>query len=519
MLIPDAVSAEFFHTAAGTAFVDLLINGNRETWPIRSQRFRTWLRRRHYEATGTAASAAAINSALDLLEAQAQFDGPERAVHVRLAEHGGHIYLDLADECWRAVEIGPEGWRVIASPPVRFRRAAGMLPLPVPQAGGSIEELASFLNLPSRNDFVLVVAWLLATLRAGGPYPVLAISGEQGSAKTVLSKLLKALVDPNVAPVRALAREERDLVIAANNSHILAFDNLSGLPHALSDAFCRLATGASFGLRQLYTDADEVVFQAARPILLNGIEDVISRPDLADRALFLTLPPIAGHHRRSERQFWRDFDVARPRILGSLLDAAACGLRNVPSIDLEQLPRMADFALWATASETAFWPAGTFARAYKANRRAAIEDLIDADPVAARVRELMASRTPWTGSASDLLRAGADLAGHALPSGAAAWPKNPRAVAGRLRRAQPFLRVLGIHIAFGRKGRAGTRVIRIHTRPENTVSTVSIVRHPNHDPRSSQPSLGAARDDSHRAAVTAADDADGADAKAGLRFW
>jgi hypothetical protein len=147
-----------------------------------------------------------------------------------LAEHAGHIYLDLADECWRAVEIGPDGWRVIGSPPVRFRRAAGMLPLPFPQEGGSIEELASFLNLPSRNDFVLVVAWLLATLRAGGPYPVLAISGEQGSAKTVLSKLLKDLVDPNVAPMRALVREERDLVIAANNSHVFAFDNLSGLP-------------------------------------------------------------------------------------------------------------------------------------------------------------------------------------------------------------------------------------------------------------------------------------------------
>src|SRR5262245_60852252 len=385
MLVPNAVSAEFFHTDAGTAFVDLLINGNRETWPIRSKRFRTWLRRCHYEITRTAASAAAIKSVLDLLEAQAQFEGPEREVRVRLAEHAGHIYLDLADECWRAVEIGPDGWRVISSPPVRFRRAAGMLPLPVPQGGGPIEELASFLNLPSRNDFILVVAWLLATLRAGGPYPVLAISGEHGSAKTVLSKLLKDLVDPNVAPVRALVREERDLVIAANNSHVLAFDNLSGLRHALSDAFCRLATGASFGLRQLYTDADEVLFQAARPILLNGIDDVIGRSDLADRAIFLTLPPIADRRRRAERQLWREFGVARPRILGSLLDAAAHGLRNVAGIDLEELPRMADFALWATACETAFWPAGTFTQAYQANRRAAIEDLVDADPVAAWV--------------------------------------------------------------------------------------------------------------------------------------
>src|SRR5215468_7537455 len=147
---------DLFHTATGTAFADILVDGHRETWPIRSKRFRGWLRRRYYQATGGAASAAEIRSALDLLEAQAQFDGPERAVHVRLAEHADHIYLDLADERWRAVEIAPGGWRVVGSPPVRFRRAAGVLALPTPEPGGSIEELASFLNLSSRNDFVLV---------------------------------------------------------------------------------------------------------------------------------------------------------------------------------------------------------------------------------------------------------------------------------------------------------------------------------------------------------------------------
>src|SRR6516162_7669183 len=204
----------------------------------------------------------------DLLEARALFDAPERTVHVRTAEHAGRIYLDLADERWRAVEVGPDGWRVIESPPVRFRRPAGILPIPAPERGGSVEALTSFLNLASRDDFVLIVAWLLAGFRFGGPYPLLAISGEQGSAKTVLSKLLKALVDPNAAPVRSLSREERALMIAANNGHLLAFDNLSGLPIWLSDALCRLASGGSFAVRQLYTDDEEVLFKAARPTLL-----------------------------------------------------------------------------------------------------------------------------------------------------------------------------------------------------------------------------------------------------------
>jgi hypothetical protein len=474
MLTQLGACSDLFHTASGTAFADIMIDGHRETWPIRSKRFRAWLRRRYYRATGEAASGAEICSALDLLEARAQFDAPERAVHIRVAEHVGHIYLDLADDHWRAVEIGPDGWRVIGCPPVRFRRPAGMLPLPTLEQGASIELLNSFLNLSNSNDFVLIVAWLLAALRPGGPYPLLAISGEQGSAKTVLSKLLKALIDPNVAPVRALSREERELMIAANNGYLLAFDNLSGLPLWLSDALCRLASGGSFAVRRLYTDDEEVLFQAARPVLLNGIEEVISRPDLGDRAIVLTLTPIADAQRRPEGELWRQFELVRPHILGALLDAVAQGLRALGHVHLEALPRMADFALWATACETALWPAGIFARAYAANRRAAIESIVEADPVATCVRALMIDRTAWTGSASELLRLCAEHARVDISNGSA-WAKNPRALAGRLRRAQTFLRTLGIEITFSREGRTGTRMIQVSTSAESTVSTVSIV--------------------------------------------
>ena len=105
MLIDPSVRVDLFHTPTGTAFADLVINGHRETWPIRSVRFRAWLRRQYYEATGNAASADCVVSTLNLLETRAQFDGPERAVHVRVAEQDGHIYLDLADKHWHAVDI------------------------------------------------------------------------------------------------------------------------------------------------------------------------------------------------------------------------------------------------------------------------------------------------------------------------------------------------------------------------------------------------------------------------------
>lgn len=463
ILIDLAQSAELFHAPDGTGFADLDINGHRETWPIRAKGFRRWLARRFFEATGGAPSSEALQSALNVIEAKAHFDAPERVVHVRIGGLDGRLYLDLGDDTWRAVEIDATGWRVIDNPPVRFRRAAGMQALLAPVAGGSVETLRSFLNVRSDADFVLVVAWTLACLRNRGPYPVMVLSGEQGSAKSTFSAILRALLDPNTAPLRALPREDRDLFIAATNGHVLAFDNVSGLPAWISDTLCRLATGGGFAVRQLYSDQDEVLFDAARPVILNGIEDIVTRPDLADRAVFLTLEPIPEERRRPEQELWAAFEVERPRILGVLLDAAAKGLAMLPQTRLDRLPRMADFALWATACETALWSVGTFWSAYCGNRDEAVEGVIDADPIAAAVRALMATRTEWTGTASELLGALAEMAGERLAK-SKTWPDSPRALAGRLRRAATFLRKIGIEIDFEREGRARTRIIRITTR-------------------------------------------------------
>jgi hypothetical protein len=460
VLIELAQTAELFHTPDGTGFADLGINGHRETWPIRSRGFRRWLARQFFEATQGAPSSEALQSALNVIEAKAHFDAPERIVHVRVGGLDGRLYLDLGDETWRAVEIDATGWRVIDNPPVRFRRAAGMQPLPMPERGGSVETLRCFLNMQSETDFVLVVTWALAVLRNRGPYPVIVLSGEQGSAKSTFSAILRALLDPNTAPLRALPREDRDLFIAASNGHVLAFDNVSGLPAWISDTLCRLATGGGFAVRQLYTDQDEVLFDAARPVILNGIEDIVTRPDLADRAVFLTLQPIPEERRRPEAELWAAFDVERPRILGVLLDAVVEGLRRLPQTHLPKLPRMADFALWATACETALWPTGTFWAAYCGNRDEAVEGVIDADPIAATVRAVMAARREWTGTASDLLGALAEKAGERVAR-SKTWPDSPRALSGRLRRAATFLRKVGIEIGFEREGQARTRIIRI----------------------------------------------------------
>ena len=471
-LIELASMAQLFHAPDGTAYADIYIGSHRETWAIRSDGFRRFLKRRYYDETRGAPSPEALQSALDVIEAKAQFDAPERNIYVRVGACDGRLYLDLADDMWRAVEIDAEGWRVVDHPPVRFRRAAGMQPLPAPVAGGSVDALRTFLNVQTDADLVLVVAWLLAALRDCGPYPVLVVSGEQGSAKSTFSAMLRALVDPNTAPLRALPREDRDLYIAASNGHLLSFDNVSGLAPWTSDTLCRLATGGGFAVRRLYTDQDEVLFEACRPVILNGIEDVVTRPDLADRAIFLTLEAILEERRQPEAELWAAFEAERPRILGALLDALVEGLRRLPETHLPKLPRMADFALWATACETALWPEGTFWSAYLDNQQETVASVMEADLVAAAVPsfldcQLLIKKKGWKGTATELLGPLGEHVGEPQRR-SRGWPTSPRALSGRLRRAAPFLRKAGIEIKFDeREGRTRQRMIHIFPAPEN----------------------------------------------------
>jgi len=222
-----------------------------------------------------------------------------------------------------------------------------------------------------------------------------------------------------------------------------------------------------FAVRQLYSDQDEVLFEATRPIILNGIEDIVSRPDLADRALFLTLEPIPEERRRPEAELWDKFDTECPRVLGVLLDAVVEGLKRLPETQLTKLPRMADFARWGVACEPTFWPTGTFIKAYGNNLEAAVDRVIEDDPVASAVRIFMSTRTEWNGNAAELLDE-LEKAADELIEKSNKWPSSPRALSGRVRRAATFLRKIRINIREPTpEGHDRKRVIRITTAPSS----------------------------------------------------
>lgn len=451
--------AQLSHDANFAAYASIQVEGHHETWPVRSRSFRLWVQRRLREEHDRSANSEALQTALAEIEGLGMFKGPLIQPFVRLAELDGDIYLDLCDAGWRWVRITPSGWSLgQGQSPVHFIRSRGMLALPVPQASGNVRELRQFLNCRDDTDFVLIVSWLLAALRPRGPFPVLNVCGEQGSAKSTLQRLLRALVDPNSAPLRAEPKEPRDLIISASNAWAVAFDNLSTIPPWLSDALCRLSTGGGFATRELYSDAEEVIFDAMRPVMFNGITDLATRPDLLDRSLNILLTAIPEDRRKQERHLWSAFEEARPRILGALLDAVAAGLANQDSVRLSRMPRMADFATWVSACERGLgWPEGTFMSAYTASRESANEVAVEASVVAQALLGFMDGKTTWEGTASELLDALADVVGEKAQR-RPDWPKGNNALSGKLRRVAPNLRETGLEITFAKSGR---RVIRL----------------------------------------------------------
>ena len=423
-------------------YIDVWLEGVRETWPIRSRSANRWLRGLFYDRCRKGAPQESVNHAVENLDAQAS-RSVQRKVYLRSAKDDDCLYVDLGDPNRLAVEIDAQGWRLRSDPPVRFRRPPTTEALPVPanvDPGKGIQELRSFLNV-SEEDFVLCVAWLLAALRVPGPYPVLVLAGEPGSSKTTAASVLRSLVDPALLPTRAMPKDERDASIAARHRRVLVFDNLSYLPVWFSDLLCRFVTGQGYATRALWTDDEEQVFEASLPLILTGIDNIVVRGDLADRALIVRLNHIADTERRTESDLWSNFHEARPRILGALLTGLSEGLRQLPHVRLERSPRMADFATWATACEGAFWSEGTFIASFNRAQASAVVDVLDDFRVWPSLREFIDERGRFEVTATDLLKTlNARLPDEKPPKG---WPSTNAVLGKQLNRLAPSMRKLG----------------------------------------------------------------------------
>lgn len=442
---------ELWHDENGDPFATLTQGEHRENLRIgkRSTAFRRWISKKHYDVTGRVLKSSDLSEITSMLEGHAVYEGPCHKWFRRTAGLEGTIYLDLCDDEWRAVSIDTDGYRVVSEPPVKFRRANGMLSLPVPsQAKGTqLEELLRpYLNIHNE-QWPLVAGWLIAALRPSGPYPILKLVGEGGSTKTTTARVLRSIVDPNKARSRAESRSTRDLMIAANNAWVICLDNLSVINPDLSDALCRLSTGGGFATRTLYTDEDETIFDAMRPSILTTIEEIGTRSDLLDRSLIIEIPPIKDKSRKTENMFWPDFERDLPKILGAVLDVMSAAIRRLPEIESRtgvELPRLADFHMWAEAGEVALGlKPGTFAEAYAANRETATQTVLETSSVIHALLNYLKEKGRLEGTATEVLETIGKLPANISLRDKPGWPKNSRGMSSILRRSAPHLREIG----------------------------------------------------------------------------
>jgi primase-polymerase (primpol)-like protein len=454
-MVRDA-GVELFHGENRTAYAMYEVDDHVETHRIGSKEFGLYLRQLFHRKEESVLPAQARKDAEGTLEAMAVFDGETLPVHLRIAgDAGSTIYIDLGDEEWRCIRITAEGWEVLHRHPVRFRRTAGMAPLPVPERGGSLGELADLLNLEEGDaDRRLVIGWLLDAARPDTPYAVCELVGEEGTAKSTAERALRAMIDPSSTPLRRMPSKSDDLFVSAYASHVAAFDNVSGVQDWLSDDLCRLATGGGQSKRELFTDEGEHLIDVRRPVIFNGIEEVATRGDLLRRTLRIELPVIPDEKRLPEAEFWAAFDAVHPRLLGALCDALSGALGRIDTVELDKLPSMADLCQWVTSAEPALgWPDGSFMEAYSARRNEAHEVVIESELAGPYIRTLCKRGVTETPSALlELLDALVD--GNMRKRNE--WPKSPRKLTGVIKRLAPALRKLGYTVKRGEHTEKGT---------------------------------------------------------------
>jgi len=422
---------------------------------------RTRLAHAYHDMYSAAPGGSALTDALTVLEGHAERADPE-PVALRVASTGdGSIALDLGTTEGRCVLVDRNGWRVAPRAPVLFRRSALTAQLPEPRRGGSLDPLQQLLNVDEAG-FRLIVGWLVAALLPDLPHPILALIGEQGTAKSTAARLVVSLVDPSPAPLRTPPREMRSWAAAAAASWVVALDNVSTIPPWLSDTLCKAVTGDGIVERALHTDDDINVLSFRRCIALTSIDAGRLAGDLAERLMTVELARIPTAVRRLDADIATAYDAAKPALLGALLDLTSNVLDELPAVTLDELPRMADFARVLGALDVVCgW---TTVADYTAAVRDASQAVLESDPIAEAIYGLVGRGGGWRGTASELLDR---ITPDRPPVG---WPRTPHAMRGAITRLAPALRANGVTVESARTGHDRRRVLTLRGTERGDVS-------------------------------------------------
>lgn len=434
-----------WHTPDNTAYVDIRQGETVRSTPVSSGAVLALVREIFENSGNPFPTSTQLASVIGYLESKA-LKGPCREIVIRKGQQGGKVYYDLADPGDRVVLLDGAGggWQLSSKPPVRFYRPNGAMPQVIPEKGGNLNLLRKYVRMGDR-DWHIFLGWLLGCFSPVESYPILILNGEQGSSKSTTTQILRKLIDPHATGAFQPPKEDRDLKAFVKNTFLLAFDNVSNIPHWLSDDLCRIATGSSaLTGRTLYTTAELTSVRAVRPIILNGIPDFIERGDLMDRCVQISLSPIPAVERKTEQELWDEFEKDRAQILGAIFDAVCVGLASTAPAPAN-LPRMSDWAKWVCALCHVWGQTPEqFLADYNNSKGKAEVVLVGHNPFADAIITFMERKFHWTGRIADLRAA---LMGEGLTPMAAesvGWPMKDVVMTNELKRLAPVLKRMGI---------------------------------------------------------------------------
>ena len=455
-------AGDLFTSEDGEAFLDVEKNSSRETYALQSSDIKEWVAYSYYRDNGRSPKSLQIADAVNTAMGIAKHEGEVHPVKRRsaIAADGSYI-LDICNSSWQAYRFDENGFTVVDRPEVRFSRTKNCLPLMDPEVGGTLADFTTLVNV-NKQDLPLLITAMLETLRPDTAYPAVEIRGEHGSAKSTTQKTVTSFFDPKIAGLRSRPKCVEDVFVAAQNSLIVHYNNMSHISPDLQDAFCCLSTGGAWASRTLYTNGEETIFDTKRPVFINGIGQLVTQPDLLSRLVVIECPTISVDNRISDQQFAKRLAKHGPRALYYLFSTFHRALKKLPNVNLDSLPRLADFARLGVAVTAVMREDNPelfdnsdeepFMARYQKQLDEADEQSLEGSPaIDAMIEHLNAKGGNIESTVGQLFDDLQNLYGYRKY----AWPKTARGFRNSLDRAMPALRAKGVKVVFQESRRNG----------------------------------------------------------------
>lgn len=461
LVLKDA-SVELFRDQYDTPCARIPVSGHLETMECGSRKFSFWLVRSYMEKHSAVPQQSTVSAAVQALSAYARFSDVQRTLHNRVAQTDDAVWYDLANDAGQAVRITPEGWQVVNNPPNLFRKELHMTEQVSPQPNGDVRKLLSFLNISEPSQQLLMLVYIVSCFIPGFPHPILYLHGQRGAAKSTASRYIRKLVDPSRIPVVSMAKKVGQASQQLLHHHFIVYENVTKIPDEISDLLCIAVTGGGIEDREYYTNADAFIYSIRTNIGINGINVAATKPDLLERCILMELERVNTRTRRSESKLDAAFEEARASVLGGILDTVAKAMKIRPQLEIDELPRMADFALWGCAiAEALGYTSSDFLSAYESKLEQQEKQAILSSPEAKMVLKLMNNVSVWEGTPDQLYKALTGIMNEEGSTPDHEFAKGTNVMSARLNDLKSNFPTVGLEYATSKSGKRHVVIRRI----------------------------------------------------------